>query len=119
MNPNAESNPLQHEIDALVEFVHCGCAPMLDVNEVLSVISAALQPNSSMNYEYRFAWSDGCDPDALAIDWKRLKKRIFRRAVNDPEAWASTAEATTQGGFTTASAPARMEARSQPNDRTP
>ena len=84
-NPNAEGNSLQHDIDALVEFVHRGCAKMLDVNEVLSVISSALQPNSSMNYEYRFAWSDTYNPDALDINWKRLKKRILRRAVTDPE----------------------------------
>ncbi len=82
---NAESNPLQHEIDALVEFVHRGCAPMLDVNEVLRVISFALQPNSSMNYEYRFAWSDECDLDALKVDWKELKTLILRRAVRDSE----------------------------------
>lgn len=54
-NPNVEGNPLQHDIDALVEFVHRGCAPMLDLNEVLRVISSFLEPNSSMNYEYRFA----------------------------------------------------------------
>ena len=84
-NPNVEGNPLQHDIDALVEFVHRGCAPMLDVIKVLSVISSALEPNSSMNYEYRFAWSSECDLNALDIDWKRLKKRILQRAVTDPE----------------------------------
>lgn len=84
-NPNVEGNPLQHDIDALVEFVHRGCAHMLDRNKVLRVISSALEPNSSMNYEYRFAWSSECDLNALDIDWKRLKKRILRRAITDPE----------------------------------
>ncbi len=83
-NPNVQGNPLEQKIDALVEFVHRGCAPMLDLNEVLGVISSALQLNSSMNYEYCFAWNSECDLNALEIDWKRPKKRILRRVVTDP-----------------------------------
>ena len=84
-SPNVARNGLQRKVDALVEFVHRGCAPMLDVSEVLSLISPALKPNCCANYEYRFTWNDDCDPDSLDIDWKRLRKRVLQRVVKKPE----------------------------------
>jgi len=82
---HGDNTGLQYEIDALVEFVHRGCAPMLDVIEVLRVISPALKPNCSQNYEYRFAWTDDLDPDSLDIDWKRARKGILQRIVKKPD----------------------------------
>jgi hypothetical protein len=61
---------------------------MLDVIEVLQVVSSALQPNCSMNYEYRFAWNDDCDLATLEIDWKRPRKRILQRVVKKPDRMA-------------------------------
>jgi hypothetical protein len=72
---------LQQKVDALVEFVHRGGAPLLDVFEVLEAVAAVMHPNGSTNYEYRFAWNDDCDPDSLEIDWKRPRKKILQRAV--------------------------------------
>ena len=83
--PTVEQTALQQKVDALVEFVHRGGAPLLDVFEVLEAISPAMHPNGSTNYEYRFAWNDDCDPDELEIDWKRLKKRILQRAVKSKD----------------------------------
>ena len=65
---------LQQKVDALVEFVHRGGAPLLDVFEVLETVSPAMHPNASTNYEYRFAWNDDCNPDDLEINWKRLRR---------------------------------------------
>ncbi len=79
--PKVATDGLQHEVDALVEFVHHGCAPMLDVIEAMSLVSPVLKPNCCANYEYRFAWNDDCDPDSLEIDWKRLRKRVLQRVV--------------------------------------
>jgi len=80
-----EQTALQQKVDALVEFVHRGGAPLLDVFEVLQAISPALHPNCCANFEYRFAWNDDCDPDALEIDWNRLKKRILQKAVKSKD----------------------------------
>ena len=79
--PTVEQAALQQKVDGLVEFVHRGGAPLLDVFEVLEAISPAMHPNASTNYEYRFAWNDDCDPETLEIDWKRPRKRILQRAV--------------------------------------
>ena len=83
--PTTEQAAIQQKVDAIVEFVHRGGAPLLDVFEVLEVISPAIHPNGSTNYEYRFAWNDDCDPDTLEIDWKRLKKRILQRTVKSED----------------------------------
>ena len=85
MTKHTPSQALQQQIDALVEFVHRGGAPLLDVIEVIQAISPALHPNCCANFEYRFAWNDDCDPDDLDIDWKRLKKRILQRVVKSQD----------------------------------
>ncbi len=82
---HSENNALQHTVDALVEFVHRDCAPLLDVIEVLQAVAPALKPNCSMNYEYRFAWNDDCDPESLEIDWKNPQKRVLQRVVTKSE----------------------------------
>ena len=83
--PTAEQTALQQKVDALVEFVHRGGSPLLDVFEVLEAISPAMHPNGSTNYEYRFAWNDDCNPETLEIDWNRPRKRILRRTIKSKD----------------------------------
>lgn len=79
--PTIEQAAHQQKVDALVEFVHSGGAPLLDGNEVYGAVLSVLHPNCCANFEYRFAWTDDYGPEDMEIDWKRLKKRILQRAV--------------------------------------
>jgi hypothetical protein len=72
---------LKQHIDAIVEFVHAGLGHLLDSCDTYHLVAPALKPNCCANFEYRFAWNHECDPDALDINWNRLKKRILKQIV--------------------------------------
>jgi hypothetical protein len=72
---------LKRHVDAIVEFVHAGLGHLLDSCGTYRLLQSVLEPNCCANFEYRFAWSHDCDPDALDINWSHLKKRILKQVV--------------------------------------
>ena len=70
-------------VDAIAEIVHQGYGHLINTAELRSAIDR-WQPNSSMNFDYWFAWNPSFDPSSIEINWKRPQSRILRHVVKNP-----------------------------------
>jgi hypothetical protein len=77
-----QSNREGNLLDAIAEIVHQGYGRLIDVNE-LCTVTDEWQPNSSMNFDYWFAWNPSFDPSSIEINWKRPQVGILRSVVKN------------------------------------
>jgi hypothetical protein len=70
-------------VDAIAEIVHQGYGHLINTAKLRSAIDR-WQPNSSMNFDYWFAWNPSFDPSSIEINWKRPQSRILRHVVKNP-----------------------------------
>ncbi len=69
-------------VDAIAEIVHQGYRHLISPEELYLSVDR-WQPNSSMNFDYWFAWNPSFDPSSIEINWKRPQVGILRRVVKN------------------------------------